>query len=386
MKKWCFSIIIAMFFTVSIFGMSGDLKKEEVAIKKLVIKSYVKGIFNGNSEAIAIGFHKNCDSIGYFHNDIRKKPIKFWIDNFRKNSGPVMKDVNYKFKSVVVNKKSASVVINIYCKKKHMYTGYLVLFKLNKGWKIVSKVVDTINYIAPNTRKFANLRVSSKDVSKYVGTYRLKEGFVFRVVQKGNRLFVVTVGKKPMEIFSEGNHTFFSKMIGTTFTFKKDKTGNFSRMVNKYGDKEYKGTKVKRIDDFINKKRKAIELKELVAGPFETKKKALLKYRGSLPKNLHAATKSTMYSSDCFDPRIWLIRENPLFLDIDILRIQKVQDKFGNPAVGFILSEKGQKIIQEYTAANKGKKIAVVVDGEIAFIPNIKTQLGKQFVLIGNFL
>jgi preprotein translocase subunit SecD len=57
----------------------------------------------------------------------------------------------------------------------------------------------------------------------------------------------------------------------------------------------------------------------------------------------------------------------------------------GQPEVGFKFNTKGSKIFAEITGENIGKRLAIVLDGEVYSAPNIRSQIVGSGVISGNY-
>ena len=118
--------------------------KEEVI--EVIKRSYVNGAFNKlDTNAMEKGFHREFAIFTPDGEEIKKYPIKKWINNTIKNKKSAKFDTDqykydYKLDRVEVTGQAASVTLIYSRDSKLVYTDYLLLSKFDSGWKIVAKV------------------------------------------------------------------------------------------------------------------------------------------------------------------------------------------------------------------------------------------------------
>lgn len=135
------NLFTALFFfsVVAAFAQSAD----ETAVKQVVTSAYVEGIHNrGSVDAIRKGFHPTFNMLRMADNEIKPLPIEEWITNLEKakkeSTNPPVKTEG-KFVNVDITGNAAVVKLELYRENKKIFTDYLVLYKFNEGWRIVSK-------------------------------------------------------------------------------------------------------------------------------------------------------------------------------------------------------------------------------------------------------
>ena len=78
-------------------------------------------------------------------NNIKKVNVDEWLirlEKMKKENPELWKtETICKYESVDVSGYAASVKLNVYKGKTHFSTDYMLLYKLNDGWKIVSKIL-----------------------------------------------------------------------------------------------------------------------------------------------------------------------------------------------------------------------------------------------------
>lgn len=116
---------------------------EEEAIKKVITTSYINGIQNrGSSSDIRKGFDPSFTMLRLIDNQIKPLPIEEWIINLEKQKAgnePAPPSAEGKFINIDITGNAAVVKLDLYRAGKRTFTDYLVLYKFNEGWKIVSK-------------------------------------------------------------------------------------------------------------------------------------------------------------------------------------------------------------------------------------------------------
>jgi len=121
-----------------------DEKSEIEAVKRIIIESYIEGIFlKGNSEMVKKGWHSDCDIVILQNGILTKLPAKYWVDRLAKTPGPLDSKVTYEFTDIRVTGYAAISIVEIFSGGKHLYTDYICLYKFNDGWKIATKIFYT---------------------------------------------------------------------------------------------------------------------------------------------------------------------------------------------------------------------------------------------------
>lgn len=135
MKKYLFLIFM---FPVLTFAQT-----DEAAVKQVVTSAYIEGIHNrGNVDDIRKGFHPSFAMLRLIENEIKPLPIEEWITNLekaKKESPAPPSRTEGKFIDVDITGNNAVVKLEIQRDNKKIFTDYLVLYKFNEGWRIVSK-------------------------------------------------------------------------------------------------------------------------------------------------------------------------------------------------------------------------------------------------------
>ncbi len=119
--------------------------KAEEDIKKVIEDAYIKGIHTTQDEnLIRGGFHKDFNMLVFQDNKIVKINIDEWLPRVEKmkadNPELWSAETTCKFQLVDAAGNSAAVKIDIFKGSLHFSTDYMLLYKFENGWKIVSKI------------------------------------------------------------------------------------------------------------------------------------------------------------------------------------------------------------------------------------------------------
>jgi hypothetical protein len=138
MKNGFLIALMSMLF----FSASAQADDTE-AIKQVVTTAYIEGIQNnGKTEDIRKGFHPTFTMLRLIDNEVKPYPIEEWIAAIekRRSEGAVSTvRTEGKFINVEITGNAAVVKLELYREGKKTFTDYLVLYKFNEGWRIVSK-------------------------------------------------------------------------------------------------------------------------------------------------------------------------------------------------------------------------------------------------------
>jgi hypothetical protein len=65
----------------------------------------------------------------------------------------------------------------------------------------------------------------------YIGSYQLAPDFVLAVRRDGDHFIAQATGQGPVEIFPEGDHEFFAKVVDAQITFLTDSQGRATELI-----------------------------------------------------------------------------------------------------------------------------------------------------------
>jgi hypothetical protein len=124
-------------------ALAGD--DDVIAVKKVIEKAYIEGVhLNRDAAAMKAGFHEDFMMLINKKDKLNKFPIADWIKSTEqsklKNPDPPKYKTTWDIPMVDVTGYAAVAKIEILRDGKMIYTDYMSLYKLNDGWKIVSKI------------------------------------------------------------------------------------------------------------------------------------------------------------------------------------------------------------------------------------------------------
>jgi CubicO group peptidase (beta-lactamase class C family) len=84
---------------------------------------------------------------------------------------------------------------------------------------------------APPPKEHKEVAIDPKILDNYVGSYELAPNFLLTVTREGGHLFTQATGQGKVEVFPEGDHDFFLKVIDAQITFETDSQGKATSLV-----------------------------------------------------------------------------------------------------------------------------------------------------------
>lgn len=118
---------------------------DKEVIKKLIEEAYINGI-HGNQDLneIKAGFHQDFAMLVLNNNKIDKVNVNEWLDRIvkmKKDNPDLWKSkTSYDFRLVDVTRNAAMAKLDVYKGAIHFSTDYMLLYKFQEGWRIVSKI------------------------------------------------------------------------------------------------------------------------------------------------------------------------------------------------------------------------------------------------------
>jgi hypothetical protein len=85
------------------------------------------------------------------------------------------------------------------------------------------------NVVLTSERKVA--KMDPRIFDGYVGSYQLAPDFILKVSREGGRFMTQATGQGPIEIFPEGDHDFFAKVVNAQFTFVTNSQGQATELI-----------------------------------------------------------------------------------------------------------------------------------------------------------
>ena len=121
----------------------GDVEKE--AIKQVIEKAYIQGIHgNQDEEAVKSGFHQDFAMLVLQDDTIDKVGVDEWLDRIEtmKAENPELwsAETTHNFELIDVAGYAAVAKLDVYKGATHFSTDYMLLYRFENGWRIVSKI------------------------------------------------------------------------------------------------------------------------------------------------------------------------------------------------------------------------------------------------------
>jgi hypothetical protein len=119
--------------------------KEKEAIKKVIEEAYIHGIHgNQDEEKIRNGFHEDFAMLVKIDNHLEKVTVDDWlprIDQMKKDNPEMWAaETRYTFELIDETDYAAVAKLDVHKGSVHFSKDYMLLYKFEEGWKIVSKV------------------------------------------------------------------------------------------------------------------------------------------------------------------------------------------------------------------------------------------------------
>jgi hypothetical protein len=124
-----------------------------------------------------------------------------------------------------------------------------------------------------------------------------------------------------------------------------------------------------------------LSIRKVIAGPFMTETAALRHYGGKMPRNMLVLKTSPKGQ----DSGYYVLAAKPLALTGDLVRVLPLKIPGEGYQVAFALNPQAAERMKTFTAANLGKRIAIVLDNRVLSAPTINGVIGKDGRISGNF-
>jgi hypothetical protein len=121
----------------------GNVEKE--AIKQVIKKAYIQGIHGKqDEETVKSGFHQDFAMLVLRDDTIDEVNVDEWLDRIEtmKAENPELwnAETTHSFELVDVAGYAAVAKLNVYKGATHFSTDYMLLYRFEDGWRIVSKI------------------------------------------------------------------------------------------------------------------------------------------------------------------------------------------------------------------------------------------------------
>ena len=134
-----------LLFIVINYGEAKMQNDDREEIKSIIEKAYIEGIHTTQDEStIKSGFHKEFEMLVYKDNGMEKVTLEMWpkrIEQLKKDNPDLWnKKTRYDSMQINITGYAASVQFDVYKGDTFFSTDYMLLYKFQDGWKIVSKI------------------------------------------------------------------------------------------------------------------------------------------------------------------------------------------------------------------------------------------------------
>lgn len=125
-----------------------------------------------------------------------------------------------------------------------------------------------------------------------------------------------------------------------------------------------------------------LELKTVQLGPALTRQELIAASGGALPPNTEILAARP---EDDLPAGFYVVLEEPVVTGRDLRTARMGQDELSLPAVNFTLNADGARKFADFTGANIGRQLAIVLDGEIYSAPVIEGRIAGNGQIKGSF-
>ncbi|MFB0533535.1 MAG: nuclear transport factor 2 family protein [Anaerolineae bacterium] len=120
-----------------------DVDRE--AIKQVIEKAYIRGIHgNQDEETVKGGFHQDFAMLVLQDSTLKKVTVAEWLARIEtmKAQNPDLweAETRYTFELVDIAGYAAVAKLDVYKGATHFSTDYMLLYRFEEGWRIVSKI------------------------------------------------------------------------------------------------------------------------------------------------------------------------------------------------------------------------------------------------------
>ncbi len=117
----------------------------EKAIREIIEKAYIEGIHGSQDEAtVKSGFHQDFTMLVLHEDGLDKVDVDEWLRRLEKMKAddPDLwsAETRHEFRLVDVSGHAAVAKLDVYKGETHFSTDYMLLYRFDEGWRIVSKV------------------------------------------------------------------------------------------------------------------------------------------------------------------------------------------------------------------------------------------------------
>jgi CubicO group peptidase (beta-lactamase class C family) len=88
------------------------------------------------------------------------------------------------------------------------------------------------------------VKIDPKIFDGYVGSYQLTPNFILKITREGDRFITQATGQGQVEIFPEGDHDFFAKVVNAQITFVTNSQGRATELILHQGGRDQHAPRV----------------------------------------------------------------------------------------------------------------------------------------------
>jgi len=118
---------------------------EKEAIRRVIEKAYIQGIHGDqDEETVKSGFHQDFAMLVLRNDTLAKVTVDEWLDRIEtmKAENPELwnAETTHNFELIDVAGYAAVAKLDVYKGTTHFSTDYMLLYRFEEGWRIVSKI------------------------------------------------------------------------------------------------------------------------------------------------------------------------------------------------------------------------------------------------------
>jgi hypothetical protein len=229
-----YTITMALLLS-AVSGVSAEAaaqtQAQEEAAVRAVVQAYFDGMMRGDQTLLKNAFHAESFLIGPGQKDANRIPFASWHTGF---TGPIGNPQEHRNSILSVDVAGNAAVAKTELDWPRVrYVDYLSLLKVNGEWKIVNKIWHQ----EPSARALAeppisSLPLTSAQMQRYVGEYKMEQGPVHVFVDNGKLMTKLGFhDENGFQIHYQGNDTFIpsiDRSIRMVFTVTDGKVTGFT--------------------------------------------------------------------------------------------------------------------------------------------------------------
>ena len=129
-----------------------------------------------------------------------------------------------------------------------------------------------------------------------------------------------------------------------------------------------------------------LEFKLVTSGPFPSQEAALESVGKNLPPDQQIVSGAgDMAAGGAPSTQFYIVRRVPVVSGNDLRNARPTLDENNLPAVGFSLNSEGARKFGDFTGANIGKAIAIILDNRVFSAPVVESRIAGEGRITGNF-